>query len=426
MPADAWDTQRRGVFRLLAGVLLACVLALSGSLAVSVQPNIARAASPSISIVSPTSASGPAETHMQVSGAGWNPGANVQLYYSQPANGQPCGDPNTSQNQAQAHPFGNGLINVQSNGSWALQATQWPDNTGTGQFYICGFDVTNTTQVVASNKTFNVLSTTPPSLDAPQPAFPNVGDQVKISGHGFLPGNQPVDLWLTQTPSNPTQGASLGTATPDGTGSFTQQVTFPTTLSGNLTIVAQSRTSVSGAPAPLVASVDVTVGATASTPTATPTGSATPDPTATVRATTTPASTGTGGSSGSSTGKTILAFLLVLLTLVILAIFGVLIWYFVGIRPPPGVAPAVAPAAGRTRAPAAVPQRGPARRQSQAGWQGDDDWEEQQGPWEEDDQGGWGDVGFSSGQSGPTSGVPRPGGSREDWRNRSRQEPDSW
>ena len=414
MPVDAWDIQRRGVFRLLAGVLLACVLALSGSLAVSLQPNIARAASPSISIVSPTSASGPAETHMQVSGAGWNPGANVQLYYSQPANPQqPCGDPNTSQSQASAHPFGNNTVQAQ-NGSWLIQAIQWPDNTGTGQFYICGFDVTTPTQVVASSKQFNVLSTTPPALDAPQPAFPNVGDQVQISGHGFLPGNQAVDLWLTQTPNNPTQGVSLGTATPDGTGSFTQKVTLPTNLSGNLTIVAQSHPSTNGAPAPLVASVDVTIGATASTPTATPTGSATPDPTAAVPATATAVSTGTGGSSGSSAGKTILAFLLVLLTLVILAIFGVLIWYFAGIRPPPGGVPAGPSPAGRTRPTGAPPQREPARQQSQPGWQ-DDDWEEQQGPWEEDDQGGWQDE------------APHPGvSSREDWRNRSRQGPGGW
>ena len=421
MPAAAWDTSRRGVFRLYAGALLAFMLACSGSLVVSLQPGVARAASPTITILSPTSASGPVETHMQLSGAGWKSGANVQLYYSQPANNQPCGDPNTAQSQASAHPFGNGLINVQSNGSWTVQATQWPDNTGTGQFYICGFDVTSPTQVVASNKQFNVLSNTPPSLDAPQPAFPNIGDQVQISGHGFLPGNQPVDLWLTQTPNNPTQGASLGTVTSDGTGSFTQQVTLPTNLSGNLNIVAQSRTSVNGAPAPLVASVDVTVGATASTPTATPTGSATPDPTATVRATATPASAGTGGSSGSSAGKTILAFLLVLLTLVILAIFGVLIWYFLGIRPPAGAAPPLPSSASRTRPPASSPQRGPARRQSQAGWQ-DDDWEDQQGPWEEDDQGGWGDAGYAPGQRGPGSGAH----SREDWRNRSRQGPDGW
>src|SRR5690242_4816880 len=195
MPAATWDVQRRGVFRLLAGVLLAVVLAFSGSLLISLQPGIARAAAPTITIVSPTSASGPTETHMEVSGAGWNAGANVQLFYSQPANNQPCGDPATAQSQASAHPFGNGLINVQSNGSWTVQATQWPDNTGTGQFYVCGYDVTNTTQVVASNKEFNVLSNTPPSLDAPQPAFPNIGDQVQISGHGFLPGNQPIDLW---------------------------------------------------------------------------------------------------------------------------------------------------------------------------------------------------------------------------------------
>lgn len=421
MPAAAWNTSRRGVFRLYAGALLACALAFSGSLVVSLQPGVARAAAPTITIVSPTSASGPTETHMQLSGAGWNPGANVQLYYSQPANGQPCGDPNTAQNQASAHPFGNGLINVQSNGSWSIQATQWPDNTGTGQFYICGFDVTNPTQVVASNQQFTVLSNTPPSLDPPQPTFPNIGDQVQIGGHGFLPGNQPIDLWLTQTPNNPTQGASLGTVTSDGAGNFTQQVTLPTNLSGNLSIVAQSRTSVNGAPAPLVASVDVTVGATASTPTASPTGSATPDPTAVVRATATPASAGTGGSSGSSAGKTILAFLLVLLTMVILAIFGVLIWYFMGIRPPAGGAPLPSPA-GRTRPPVSPPRRGPARRPSQADWPGDDDWEDQQGPWEEDDQGGWSDVGYTPGQRGPGSGAH----SREERRNRSRQGPDGW
>ncbi len=417
MRADAWSRGRFWSLRLLVGAVLGLMAVAWGGPAFSPVGRVARAAgTPSITVASPSSAQGPIETRLQINGAGWNPGANVQLFYNAPSNNQPCGDPNASQTLAAKQSLSSTVIAVQGDGTWVLK-TQWP-STNTGQFSICGFDTTTPTTVIQSNQSFNVLSTSLPALDPPQPAFPNVGDQITLTGHGFLPGNQAVDLWLTSSPNNPTQGTSLGTVTPDGTGQFTQKITLPMTQSGNLTIVAQSRPSVSGAPAPLVGTVDLTIGATASTATASPTGTATPDPTATVPAATTPTGTGTGGSSGSSASKTILAVLLALLVLVVVAIFGVLIWYFAGIRPPAGGAPPPS-SSGRTRAPVA-PARGQAGRRSQPNWQQEDDWEEQQGPWEEDAQGTWGGGAGQWGQgSGPNQGGSGPPG-------RSRSSSSSW
>jgi hypothetical protein len=416
MRADTWSRGRFWYLRLLIGAVLGLMAAMCGGPLFSPGGKVARAAgTPSITIASPSSAQGPIETRLQINGAGWNPGANVQLFYNAPSNNQPCGDPNASQTLAQSQPLGTGAISVQGDGTWVLK-TQWP-STNTGQFTICGFDLATPTTVIPSNQPFTVLSTSLPTLDPPTPAFPNAGDQITLTGHGFLPGNQAVDLWLTSNPSDPTHGTSLGTVTPDGTGQFTKQITLPLTQSGNLTIVAQSRPSVNGAPAPLVATIDLTIGATASTPTASPTGTATPDPTATVPAATTPTGTGTGSSSGSSTSRSILAVLLALLVLVVVAIFGVLIWYFAGIRPPAGGAPPP-PSSGRTRAPVA-PTRGQTGRRSQANWQQEDDWEEQQGPWEEDEQGTWGGAGQWGQGSGPNLGRSGP-------QSRSRPSSSSW
>ncbi len=434
MCADVWGRSRLWRVRWLPGLALGVlVAALCGPIAAPGAP-VARAADPTIVIASPASVSGPVETQLLVAGSGWNPGGNVRLFYNAPANNQPCGDPNDAQNLAQQHPLSNGTITAQQpDGSWTLPV-QWP-STGTGQFYICGFDIADPTLVVASPQPFQVLSPNPPSLDPLQPAFPNVGDQVKISGHGFLPGNQAIDLWLTTNPSQPSQGASLGTVTADGAGNFAQTVTLPTSQSGNLTIVAQSRPSTQGAPPPLVATMDVTIGATPSTATPGPTGTATSVPTATPVVAT--PGTGEGASSGSSAARVILVVLLVLLGLVIAAILGVLVWYFLGIRPPAGAGVSAGP--GRPRAPV-TPRPSQPGWHSRANWEGEDEWEEQQGPWEEDAQGAWGDAptqwgGGPPGRSAPASGpqyegVPRPPRprppSRDDWQGRAGPGQDGW
>ncbi|HLV98422.1 MAG TPA: hypothetical protein VKT82_07055 [Ktedonobacterales bacterium] len=433
-----------GIERLLVCSLpLALVLGLLGAALgglVDARGQVAHADNPSITIVSPTTANGPVQTNVQINGAGWNPGASIQVFYSAPANNQPCGDPNNSQTLAQTNAIpGVGTQTAGGDGSWKV-GFQWPSNTGTGSFYICAFDKTTPTQVTPSAQPFQVLSTTLPGITLSN-GFPNAGDQITVTGTGFLPGNQPIDLILAQQGQQ--TGANLGTATADGNGNFQQQVTLPLSPSGQLSIVALSRTPVQGALPPLIASQQVTIGAAPSTPTPTPAPSVTPSPTATATtvATTTPNTTTTS----SSKSNLLLVLLVVALVLVILAIFGVLIWYVVGTRPPPNVgAPPGSPPPGRTRAPVA-----PRRTTQSSGWeslpdwQQDDEWEGDQGPWEEDEQGGWNDLPTQwsdesspwpqSGPSGPggrgSAGAQRPaprGPNRDDWQGRARPGQDGW
>lgn len=416
---------------------------------VAQQRQVAHADGPMITIVSPSSASGPVQTGIEVTGSGWNAGSlpqdKVQVYYSAPSNNMPCGDPNSSQTTAQTNQIpGFSVLSIGSSTTWTIDF-QWPA-TAIGPFYVCAFDTTTPTVVTASTQPFTVLSTAPPGITISS-TTPNIGDQVTVTGTGFLPGNQPIDLFLAQ-PGQQT-GASLGTATAANDGSFTQMVTLPTAPSGQLNIIALARASVNGALAPLSASVPVTVGASPSTPTPPAAGTVTPVTTPTV---TTPTTT------NSSSSGLILVALIVALVLVILAIFGVLFWYVAGTRPPAGVAapagPPPGPPPGRARAPVA-PRGGASGRQSQQGWQADDDWDNQVGPWEEDDQGGWndlptqwGDEGNAwpqnpRGQSGPgtppprsgpagrgNAGVQRPapprGPNRDDWPGNPRSGQDGW
>ncbi len=422
-----------GIERLLARSLpLALALGLLGAAfggLVDSRGQVAHADNPSITIVSPTSASGPVQTSIQIDGAGWNPGASVEIFYSAPSGNMPCGNPANAQTLAQTNAIpGVGPQTPGADGSWKVDF-QWPSNTGTGQFSICGFDSTTPTQVTPSDQAFNVLSTTLPAITLSN-AYPNVGDQVTVTGTGFLPGNQPIDLILAQP--NQQTGTSLGTATADNNGNFTQQVTLPSSPSGQLSIVALSRTPVSGALPPLTASQPVTVGATPSTPTPTAAASVTPSPTATP--TIAPATTPT-----SSKSSLILVLLVVALTLVILAIFGVLIWYVAGTRPPAGVGAPLAPPPGRPRVPVAPRRAQSDGWQSLPDWQQDDEWEGQQGPWEEDEQGGWNDLPTQWNDGGASwggpagrgnAGVQRPapprGPNRDDWPGRARPGQDGW
>lgn len=433
--------------RSLPLALMLGILCTAFSAVVAPRWPIAHADAPSLSIVSPSSASGPLNTGIRVVGAGWNPGANVQLFYSAPANNIPCGDPNNSQALAQSNPLPGVSTQVADPaGSWTIEF-QWP-NTGIGSFYICAFDTTTPTQVTPSNQPFQVLSTTLPSIHLSN-ASPNVGDHITVDGQGFLPGNQPVDIYLA--PLGQETGAKLATVIVGNDGSFTQDVTLPASPSGQLSVTALSHPAVNGAIPPLSAEQPVTVGATPSTPTPTPAGTVTPAPTQTTTpTTTTPRTTG-------SSSSLVLVALVVVLALVILAIIGVLIWYVAGTRPPDGVGvPAATPPPGRSRAPVAS-RRSQSGRQAQQGWQGDDEWEGQQGPWEEDDQGGWSDLPTQwsdernpwpqnqGGQSGPgappswsgptgrgNAGAQRPtpprGSSpnRDDWPGRARQGQDDW
>lgn len=442
-----------GIDRLLARSLpLALVLGLLGAALcglVGLPGQVAHADNPMVTIASPTSFSGPVQTGIRVVGSGWIQGDMVQVFYNKSANNQPCGDPANSQTLAQTNQLpGVSAQTVSAAGAWAANF-QWPSNTGIGQFYICAFDTITPMQVTPSNQPFNVLSTALPSITVDK-QFPNVGDQITVSGQGFLPGNQPVDLLLAQ-PDQQT-GTKLGTATVGNDGSFTQQVTLPTSPSGQLTIVAVSRTPNSSAPPPLIASAPVTIGATPSTPTPTPTSTPTPDPTATATPT---ISTTVGSAPPSSKSGLILTALIALLVLVILAIFGVMIWYVAGTRPPAGVAPGGPPPPARARTPA-TPRRTQENWQSLPDWRAEDDeWEEQQGPWEEDSQGGWNDLptqwsnevnpwpqgqggpagpGAPPSRSGPASrgnaGAPRSapprGPDRDDWQGRARPGQDDW
>ncbi len=351
----------------------------------------------------------------------------------------PCGDPNNAQATAQQNPLpGVALQVADATGGWTIEF-QWP-NTAIGQFYICAFDTTTPTAVTPSSQPFQVLSTTPPSISISNNS-PNIGDTITVQGQGFLPGNQPVDIYLA--PIGQQTGTKLATVTVGNDGSFSQDVTLPSSPSGQLTVTALARPAVNGAIPPMSAQVPINVGATASTPTPTPPGTATPAP----------AQTSPGTTSNSSGSGLILVLLVVLLVLVILAIFGVLIWYVTGTRPPAGVgAPMTSPPPSRSRAPVA-PRRSQASWPNQQGWQSDDEWEGLAGPWEEDEQGGWSDLptqwsdegnawpqnpsqGGPPPWSGPTgrgnSGGQRPlpprgsAPNRDDWQGRARQGQDDW
>lgn len=368
------------------GLIFGVLLAVLSGLAAPPSARAARAdAAPGVTIVSPASASGPVQTGVRVTGAGWNAGSSVQLYwYSASANNAPC-DPADAQTLAQSQPITGGSVSIKQDGTWIVDF-QWPSTSGTGMFFICAFDIASPAQVTASTQPFNVLSAALPAISSVMPSAPNIGDQITVQGTGFLPANQTIDLKLA-TPGAENQAVTLGTTTSDGGGNFTQMVTLPTTLSGNLELIASTRPAVSGALPPEIAVYqNLVVGGMASTatpgPTNTPTN--TPIPTAPPQTTGT---TGSGGGSGSS--GAILDVLIVLLVLVILAIFGVLIWYFAGIRPPAGAAAVgMAPVAASPRV-SGAPRRGPVGRQSQPEWPSDE-WEDQQAPWEEDEQGGWG------------------------------------
>jgi hypothetical protein len=376
----------------LVALLLGLALALPGAPVLAQGTSARIPATPTSDVTSPSSASGPIQTGVQVRGQGWNAGETIKLFYnpstSQPPNPPDCGDPNNAQALSQSQGLPTGNLTADQNGNWVANF-QWP-GTSTGAFAICAFDPTAPAPppVIAASRAFKVLSSAVPTIATPQPAFFTAGDQVNVNVNNFLPGNQPVDIKITDSLANQAQATLLAMVTVDNNGNASQQVTLPTTLSGNLQIFAASHPAqgaAAGVLPPLFASQALVVGAASPTPG--PTATPTPSPTVPPTATAVPVSTtGTGSTPKPSSASTILTLLVALLGLVILAIFGVLIWYLVGIRTPTGrTVPPAAPPPSRPRAPAA-PRGGTRGRYAP---QEEDEWEDQQGPWEEDTQGGW-------------------------------------
>lgn len=177
---------------------------------------------------------------------------------------------------------------------------RWPASTGTGTFEVCA-------SVHGSNNpffagTYRVLSATPPQISI-APATPSAGKQATVTGANFLPAGTSVRLvWPA---ANGLPSVSLGTATSDNTGAFSQAITIPAhAITGTYGVQALAGT---GQPPTMSAStafhVNGIVIVAVPTPTVatSPTATAPPSPTA---AATSPA-TSNGAGPGQAANNTV-------------------------------------------------------------------------------------------------------------------------
>lgn len=255
---------------------------------------------PTLSLIQPANqqggAQGPAGANIVARIQSAGSGVGFQIFYS--AAGAQCDVATMTQINGASYTTNN-------NGSLTFTLV-WPASSGTGTFYVCAVLGGDGTNIVQSNQPYQVSATAAPSIAiAPAvvatatpgsggttqvtpgtgPTF-TVGDQITISGTGFLPGGTQVGVYISgvQSVGNDNDlGDSLGSPQNTGTdGSFSTTVTLPSGRIGQEYIhVATTATGSSGSksyPPLLVASQFIEVNPATPTPTATATATNTPQP----------------------------------------------------------------------------------------------------------------------------------------------------
>lgn len=184
----------------------------------------------------------------------------------------------------------------------------WPADSSVTQgtsYFVCAQDAANSSTILQSNNAYQVLATAAPSISV-APAQPSasasndgtplptaginpdgsysVGQQVTVTGASFVPGGQPIGIWLSGTATNlgtqltiqPVAGQSNVS---DTSGTFTVTVTLPGGRIGQrLYLHAATLDASDHQPPTLVASTPIAIEAVAPTPTPSPAPS--PSPTA--------------------------------------------------------------------------------------------------------------------------------------------------
>jgi hypothetical protein len=214
---------------------------------------------------------------------------------------------------------------VQKDGSFSGWL-RWPSSTGTGTFAVCA-SIPGSDNPIISNDTYHVLSANAPQASV-TPAIPDAGQQATVTGANFYPAGTNVNLiWQ---PTNGGASVSLGTATSDNNGAFSQTFTVPRSANtGTYTL-----TVATGGAQPPTMSAATTFKVNGITLVAVPTPSVQPDPTALASPTATARSTQTASTlttdstahtGGTSSGLLLPLGLVGLLLIVVALVLGVFV-----------------------------------------------------------------------------------------------------
>jgi hypothetical protein len=207
-----------------------------------------------------TPAAGPTGAIIAVSGSGWQgvaDGTVVNFGYS--ASSSCAANAYIPASTEQAAVVSGGAFS-----GWFL----WPTKTPTGLYTVCA----SIGSTLAAAGSYTVLSAAPARLTISSSTF-TVGQQAVVSGSNFLPPQTSVTLALQQLSGG--SRISLGTATSDANGAFSQTYTIPANPTGPVELIASAG---SGSPPTLSASVSFIVYAAPATPTPSPAPSPSPTP----------------------------------------------------------------------------------------------------------------------------------------------------
>lgn len=264
-------------------------------------PTATSTPSPTLTMLSPSSGAGPVGAHITLGGTHWGTG---HLTLGAVPNGAACGAPSNWYLLPSATPTG-------SDGSFT-QTFIWPVSLSdtNGSYNIC---VKNAGGQSASVP-YSVLSSAPPIIALSVGSVP-VGSSVTITGSNFF-SSLPIDIDLqTNTQGSTGQTRLVGTASPEGNGTFTYSYSAISGDVGSLTVLAQTQPE-GQAPSALYATATLNV---LDAPTPTASASAT----AAATTTTQPVVVPTVPQSGANTPSALMVGLIAMIALVLAVVIGI-------------------------------------------------------------------------------------------------------
>jgi hypothetical protein len=225
---------------------------------------------------------GPLRTNVSVSASQVTAGARYSLGWANPSDG--CA------NGFQGFESGDTSVTADNSGTFVATVI-WPGTASdtTTQYLICARDIANpTTNVITCDQQYQVLVAGRPHfalapVSKTKATGYSAGGAVRIDGVNFVPGNTPIDVFVTTSatfaaadfqPDLALKTQDGSPITSDAQGSFTATVLLPLSPTGQLFIYVVSADGVPNGPTPfppsLVVNRAILIGEAQPTPSAQP------------------------------------------------------------------------------------------------------------------------------------------------------------
>lgn len=297
-PARAWSR--------MAALALVVALLLLGEVTLGARPayasgDCAQVSAPCIEFLYPNAnqpiIGGPASTAVEIMGSGFTGAENKTISFGLIKGDDILGQSPSPTFCEQPHINVPGSTQVSSTGTFSTVTIYWPTGTSVGDWSVCAYLAGTNKPATGTSNTdslaWPVSSPYRPTVSV-SPSYLASSGVVTVTGHGWLPAQNGINLYILPCAACTTYIAYYGNAISSGSGVFSVQLTIPASVAHGKYLVRAMGTVIQDSSSESGPYLWIGVLPTPTprpTPKPTPTPRATPTPKPTATATTTPVPT---------------------------------------------------------------------------------------------------------------------------------------